>query len=438
MNEKYISVKALAPVLAIAVLAGGVSGAFVTKMQLNGTAVTEDGVTRITEKQTYVEESETIKAIEKVGPAVLSIVATKDLQVFRNQPLDPFFFFENDPMFRNFGRELPQQRQQQQKQTPQEPQTQRQRVSGGTGFIIQQDGLALTNKHVVADTDADYSALTTEGKEYDVEVISRDPVNDLAIIQLHEKTAASDEDKNRKTGEAKKFGDKPENMTVAPLGDSTKLRVGQKVLAIGNARGEYENSVTAGIVSATGREIQASDSQGGSAETLSGLIQTDAAINFGNSGGPLINLAGEVIGVNTAIDASATGIGFAIPVNQVKPVIDSVKKHGRIIRPVLGVMHTILTKERAKELKLDDIEHGALITGDRAKKEFGVVPGSPAEKAGLKLDDVILEVDGEKVTENNTLQSMVQKHMPGDKLKLTVWRDRSSFEVEVTLEERKE
>ena len=173
-------------------------------------------------------------------------------------------------------------------------------------------------------------------------------------------------------------------------------------------------------------------------ETLSGLIQTDAAINFGNSGGPLINLGGEVIGVNTAIDASATGIGFAIPVNQVKPVIESVKKFGRIVRPVLGVMHTILTKEKAQELKLEGLEYGALITGDRSKKEFGVIPGSPAEKAGLQTDDVILEVDGEKITTENSLQGVVVKHAPGDKLKLKVWRAGGTFEVSVTLEERKE
>jgi serine protease Do len=288
---------------------------------------------------------------------------------------------------------------------------------------------------VVADTAADYSALSKDGKEYDVEVISRDPVNDLAVIQLHEKV---EDKKDRKTGEKKDFGAKPKNLPVARLGDSSKLKVGQKVFAIGNARGEYENSVTAGIISAIGREIQASDAGGNLRETLSGLIQTDAAINFGNSGGPLINLGGEVIGVNTAVDTAATGIGFAIPVNQIKPALVSVQKFGRIIRPVLGVMHMMLNKEKAKELKLEGVEHGALITGDRSKKEFGVIPGSPAEKAGLKLDDVILEVDGEKVTEENNLQGIVQKHAPGDKLKLKIWRTGSTFEVIVALEERKE
>ncbi len=427
--QESLPKKTVYQMVLIALLSGLVGGAIFGKVQNIKPGKIID--TEVVQETHFVEESDSIDAIGKVVPAALSIVATKDLQVFRQQPIDPFFFFNQDPFFRDFGFPAPQQRPQQ----PQEPETKRQVIAGGTGFIIQEDGLSLTNKHVVADTGADYSAITKDGKEYDVEVVSRDPVNDLAVIQLHEKT---EDKKDRKTGEKKDFGAKPEKLPKAELGDSSKLKVGQKVFAIGNARGQYENSVTAGIVSAFNREIQASDQGGTMSETLSGLIQTDAAINFGNSGGPLINLAGEVIGVNTAVDAAATGIGFAIPVNQVKPVLESVKKFGKIVRPVLGVMHTILNKEKAKEFKLEGIEYGALITGDRAKKEFGVVPGSPAEKAGLKLDDVILEVDGEKVTEENTLQSMVQKHAPGDKLKLKIWRAGSSFEVTVTLDERKE
>lgn len=427
-----MNAKNLTPVVIIALLSGLVGGTIAVKMQKSEGGGTWSGATQVVQERHFVEESDTIDAIQKVGPAVLSIVATKDLQIFRQQPFDPFFLFENDPFFRQFGMPQGQQRQQPQEQ---EPQTKREKVAGGTGFIIKADGLALTNKHVVSDTGADYTALTKDGKEYDVEVISRDPVNDLAVIQLHEKV---EDKKDRKTGEKKDFGAEPKNLPVAPLGDSSTLKVGQKVLAIGNARGEYENSVTAGIVSAVDREIEASDGAGSLRETLSGLIQTDAAINFGNSGGPLINLAGEVIGVNTAVDTSATGIGFAIPINQIKPALQSVEKFGRIVRPMLGVTHTILNKDRAKELKLDGLEYGALITGDRAKKEFGVIPGSPAEKAGLRIDDVILEVDGEKITEENTLQAIVQKHSPGDKLKLKIWRAGGIFEVTVTLDERKE
>lgn len=439
-DKQFLSSKFIVPVIAISLISGLVGGAISIKLLKNSGSNGPGGApSKIIEERYYVEESETIDAIQRVVPAVVSIVATKDLQVFKAQPFDPFNFFENDPFFKNFGFQIPQQpqqKQQKQQQKDQQPEVKRQRVAGGTGFIVDSEGLALTNKHVVLDTDADYSALTKDGKEYDVEVISRDSVNDLAVVQLYEKTEK--EDKDRKTGEKKDFGKKPKDFPVAKFGDSSKLKVGQKVFAIGNARGEYENSVTAGIISAVNREIQASDLTGALSETLSDLIQTDAAINFGNSGGPLINLGGEVIGINTAVDASATGVGFAIPINQVKPVIESVKKFGRIVRPVLGVMHMVLNKEKAKELKLPGIEYGALITGDRSKKEFGVIPGSPAEKAGLKLDDVILEVDLEKVTEDNTLQSIIQKHAPGDKLHLKVWRAGSTFEVTVALEERKE
>lgn len=413
---KDIPTKTLASFIIISLFSGLIGGVIAIKLQ--------KPTYNIIEERRFVEESDSIEAIKRVAPAVISIVATKDLQTFQQQPFDPFFFF---------GFPFPEQQQPQQQQK--EPETKRQKVAGGTGFIISAEGLALTNKHVVSDTGADYTALTKEGREYDVEIISRDPVNDLAVIQLHEKTK---DDKDRKTGEKKNFGAKLEKLPTAAFGDSTKLQVGQKVLAIGNARGEYENSVTAGIISAIGREIEASDAGGSMRETLSGLIQTDAAINFGNSGGPLVNLAGEVIGINTAVDTTATGIGFAIPINQIKPALTSIEKFGRIVRPYLGVMHTILTKEKAEELQLKGLEYGALITGDRVKKEFGVVPGSPADKAGLKMDDVILEVDGEKVTEKNTLQSMVQKHAPGDKLKLKVWRASNTLEKTVTLEERKE
>lgn len=421
-DKSVFQPKTVAPFIVVSLLFGIIGGTLALKFETRNGA---DGFlpTQVVEERHYVEESETIDAIQKVVPSVLSIVVTKDLQTAQQQG-DPFQLFRNDPFFRDFGFQIPKEQPQ---QNQQQPETKRQKVAGGTGFIVQNDGLAVTNKHVVSDKNADYTALTKDGKEYDVEVISRDPVNDLAVIQLHEHVE-----------EKKDFGKKPKDMPVVTFGDSVKLKVGQKVFAIGNARGEYENSVTAGIVSAVGREIQASDHGGGTQETLSGLIQTDAAINFGNSGGPLINLNGEVIGINTAVDTSATGVGFAIPINQVKPIFESVKKFGRIVRPVLGVMHIVLTKEKAKELKLYGLEYGALITGDRAKKEFGVLPGSPAEKAGLKIDDVILEVDGEKITQDNSLQTIIGRHVPGDKIKLKVWRAGSTFEVTVTLDEKKE
>ena len=429
MFKDFLNSKILVPVLVVSLVSGLIGGTIGTQLGASkGSGYSADSTQSVPSDRHYVEESDSIEAIKNVAPATLSIVATKDLQVFKQQPLDPFM---NDPFFRGFGLQLPQQQQQQ----DQTPQYKRQKVAGGTGFIIGNEGLALTNKHVVADTGADYTAVTKDGKEFDVEIISKDPVNDLAVIQLHEPKEGS---KDRKTGEKKDFGAKPTDLPVVKLGDSGSIQVGQKVLAIGNARGEYENSVTAGIISAVGRQIQASDQQGGASETLSGLIQTDAAINFGNSGGPLINLAGEVIGVNTAIDSSATGVGFAIPINQVKPAITSVEKTGRIVRPMLGISHIILDKAKAEELQLKGLEYGALIVGDRSKKEFGVVPGSPAEKAGLRIDDVILEVDGQKITQDNTLLDTVQKHAPGDKLKLKVWRAGTTLDVTTELTEKTE
>lgn len=393
---------------------------------------------KIIEQKTYVEESEATNAIEKAAPAVMSIVATKDLQTFRQNPFDLFYF--NDPFFEQFGFPFggqPQQRRGQGRQEPQqqEPETKRQTVAGGTGFIVRDDGFALTNKHVVNDKDADYLAILPSGKEYDVEILSIDPLNDLAVVQLHEKVVDAN---GRKTGEKKNFGAKPSKLPVVELGDSSQVKVGQRVFAIGYARGEYENSVTAGIVSATGRQIQASDQGGGFRETLSNLIQTDAAINFGNSGGPLINLAGQVVGINTAIDAAASGIGFAIPANEVKAVLSSIETHGKIVRPLLGVRHVILNKETAEQYGLSGVEYGALISGDRTKGETPIVPGSPAEKAGLRVDDVILEVDGEKVTDKHPLQAIIRGHQPNDTLRLKVWRSGSTFETTVKLDELKE
>jgi len=425
MVSRSLMVRLVSLSIVMGLIGGTIAGRFTSPS--SGTTL---GPGQTIEERRFVEESDSIKAIEKVVPAVISIVATKDLQVFQ-QSGDPFAPFRNDPFFRQFGIPAPQQESEGESQ----PETRRQQVSGGTGFIVRADGLAVTNKHVVVDTEADYTALTNEGTEYDVEIISRDPLNDLAVIQLHvKKTDGSTESRSE---EDKVFGDKPENLPAAVLGDSLTLQVGQHVLAIGNARGEYVNSVTSGIVSAIGRQIQASDKGGQFRETLSDLIQTDAAINFGNSGGPLVNLAGEVIGVNTAIDEGANGVGFAIPVSQIRPALASVEKLGRIVRPFLGVNHMLLDERGAEELKLEGVDHGALIVGDRSKKEFGVVPDSPAEKAGLKIDDVIIEVNGEEVTLKNTLQTIISKHAPGDKIHLKVWRDGKSIELEVELDELK-
>jgi serine protease Do len=288
-------------------------------------------------------------------------------------------------------------------------------VGGGSGFIISESGMILTNKHVVEDPEADYTVVLSDGREYKATIISRDTLNDIAVAQL-----MSD--------------DEIANLPTVKLGSSTDLKVGQQVVAIGNALAEYQNSVTTGIISAKGRDIVAGTLS--RPESLINLLQTDTAINPGNSGGPLVNLNGEVIGVNTAVASGAEGIGFAIPIDDIVAIIESVKLHGRIVRPFLGVRYVLLDEAAAKELQID-VEGGALLTGNEEKGEFSVIPGSPAEEAGLKTGDVILEVDGKEVTVDAPLQNLIAKKSPGDEVELKVWRSGEVITLKATLVEAK-
>lgn len=378
------------------------------------------------EQTTYIEESDSINAIKKVGPAVVSIVTTKDLKIYKDQPFS-FFGPEDldDSAFPEFfaprRRVLPEGGQE-----GQDYEVKKTKVGGGSGFIISEDGMVLTNRHVVSDKGVEYTIITNDGTEYDGEVISIDPLNDLAVLQMIKQG-----ERTKKKEERTKLS----GLTVAEMGDSDSLQVGQKVLAIGYALGEYENTVTAGIISAKSRDITAADR--GKAETLSGLLQTDAAINPGNSGGPLINLNGQVVGINVAIDNSGSSIGFAIPMNDIKSVLESIKKYGKIVRPVLGVRHKLLDRESAEELGLN-VDHGALLVGNEAEGEFAVIPGSPADKAGLKIKDVILSVDGKDVTLEKGLTDIIAQYKPGDEITLKVWRSGETKEIKVKLEENKE
>jgi len=276
----------------------------------------------------------------------------------------------------------------------------------GTGFIVDEGGLIVTNKHVVSDENAKYSVFTSDGKEYQAEVKARDPLNDIAFVKINAK-----------------------GLPVADLGDSDSLKVGQSVIAIGNALGQYQNTVTTGIVSGVGRAIEAGDSSGGSVETLENIVQTDAAINPGNSGGPLVNIAGQVIGVNTAIDQSGQLIGFAIPINMVKKQIDSVKKTGKISRPILGIRYVPITKEFAARNNLKT-EKGVLVYGGG---DLAVIPDSPAAKAGIKDGDIILKIGADDVDSTHSITGLLQKYSPGDKVTLTILRDGKEGKIEVTL-----
>ena len=275
----------------------------------------------------------------------------------------------------------------------------------GTGFILSSDGLILTNKHVVSDKNEKYLVLIKqengEDKKYEVSQINQDPFNDLAIIKID-----------------------ASGMVPLELGDSSKLQVGQMVIAIGNALGRLENTVTTGVISGLGRGVSPVDPSTGIAESLSDLIQTDAAINPGNSGGPLLNSAGQVIGVNSAM-ASAENIGFAIPINVAKELYDNFKSSGgKISRPFLGIRYTHVSQDVAI---LNEVPEGEYIQE--------VVAGTAADKAGLKARDIITKIDGVKLTEEVGLSGIIRSKKIGDKMKLSIWRKGETLEIEVTLGE---
>ncbi len=330
------------------------------------------------------EQAATVLAINKVSPAVVNIDLFADQVVTKQDELTG--------------------------QSKSEKQTKK--VGSGTGFLVSADGLILTNKHVIQvdnPSAASYRVTLHSGKKYYAQLIGNDPLNDLAVIKIFDK-----------------------KLPFVELGDSDKLTAGLSVIAIGNALGIYQNSVTKGIVSGLNRDIVASD-QSGNAENLGNIIQTDAEINVGNSGGPLVDLNGKVVGVNVATDLSGASIGFAIPINDARPVIQSVLKSGRIIRPRLGIRYLTLTPEIAKENKLARDSGAWLNTSETG--ESPITPGSPAEKAGLKTGDIIFEINGKALSEANTLISSTQKLKPGDSIKLKVFRDDKVIILQAILDE---
>ena len=329
------------------------------------------------------EESVITSVVDKVSPSVVtvSVVSNRSLgRIFDDNPFDPFDMFRQG-------------------------QSQQQRVEQdiGTGFIVSEDGLIVTNKHVVADTSAKYRVIIGKDEVAEVTNIYRDPISDLAILKVN------------KTG-----------LTPVKLGDSDKLKVGQTVIAIGTALGEFRSTVTKGVISGLGRGITAGSPFEGS-EKLDNVIQTDAAINPGNSGGPLFNSGGEVIGVNVAVSQSGQNIGFALPINIVKESIGNFKSTGQFDRPYLGVVYRMVSKQAAL---LNEVPSGAYVVE--------VVSGSPAEKAGVKVEDIITEVDGKKLSDekNTVLSTYVNTKKIGDTITLKIWRDKKEIEIKVKLEKK--
>jgi serine protease Do len=283
--------------------------------------------------------------------------------------------------------------------------------SSGTGFIVQSDGLIVTNKHVISDTSTKFTVYTSDGRYFDASIQAIDPVFDIAILKI----------------EGKDF-------PVVELGSSDALQPGQTAIAIGNALGQYQNSVTVGVVSAVGRVIQAGDATGTRTENLDNVIQTDAAINPGNSGGPLVNIAGQVIGVNTAVDQTGQSIGFAIPVDLVKSALDSYQKKSKIVRPMLGVRYISLNKDLAVSNSLPTNDGALLYSSGNSPS---VVPGGPADKAGLKDKDIITKIEDNKITQGNTLVSLITKYSVDDIVKITYLRNGKEATATAVLVESK-
>src|SRR3989344_2858251 len=285
------------------------------------------------------EEIAVVSVVEKTSPSVVAIGAT-------TRTFDPF-----DPF------SLPRS----------------QNATIGTGFVISEKGIIVTNKHVVDNPDVKYNVVTKDGKKYEIRKVYRDPVLDLAVVQVD----ASD-------------------LKALELGDSSKIKVGQTVVAIGNALGRFTNTVTTGVVSGLGRSVVAGDPFSGSAESLDDLIQTDAAINPGNSGGPLLNSSGQVIGVNVATTEGAQNIGFAIPINSVKATVDEFVSKGSVSRPFLGIRYRFISKDVAI---LNEVSQGAFIQE--------VIEGGPAEQAGVKQGDIITKINGQAINDENKVAEEV-------------------------------
>ncbi len=347
------------------------------------------------------EQSQVIEVVKKASPAVVSIVATAEIPTFENYFDVPFGVPQGFEEF--FG--VPRRRQNG---------TQEQKIGAGTGFLVSSDGYIITNKHVVSDKEADYTVYlndeSNKGEKIKAKVVARDPKNDLAVLKIDKK-----------------------NLPFLEFSDSGKLQVGQTVITIGYALGEFDNTVSKGVISGLSRSITA----GGGfarAENLKNLIQTDAAINPGNSGGPMLDIEGSVIGVNVAM-ASAENIGFAILGNEAKDVFEQVKNTGSIKgkeTAFLGVRYLLITEDIKTNNNLP-YSYGALVSRGESRSDLAVTPGSPADKAGIMENDIILEVDGKKVNERNQLADLISGYKPGDEVSLKIYHKGDEKEIKVTL-----
>ena len=373
----------------------GMGGQWMDRIAMPGNLVSTS-LTPKYEPQT-TQEQKVIQVVKEVSPSVVSIVVSKNVPIYQYQydPLDPFGLFN----------------------TPEKTQkgTQKQEVGAGTGFIVSKDGLVLTNKHVASDSTAEYTITDNNGKEYTAKIVAVDPVQDLAIIKIQG------------------FG----VFQPVKLGSSANIQIGQTAIAIGNALGQFQNTVSVGVISGLGRTIVASGGVQGGSETLEDIIQTDAAINPGNSGGPLLNLNGEVIGVNTATSEVGQGISFAISIDKAKRDIQQAATLGKISYPYLGVRYIIIDEAVQKDKDLS-VAYGALIQKGKTASEPAVALGSPAAVAGIKEGDIILEINGQKISKDKTMAQIVSAYNPGQAISLKILRDKTEITINATLGEWKQ
>ncbi len=357
-------------------------------------------------KPQTTQESAVINVVKNVSPSVVSVIISKNVPVYEQ-------YVETQLLGDFFGGKV-------EVQIPKTRQkgTEKRIIGSGSGFIVSTDGIILTNKHVVSETDAFYEVITADGKKYPAKVLAKDPLQDLAIIKITTTT--------KQTSAL--------NFPIVSFGNSDLAVVGQTAIAIGNALGEFSNSVSVGVISGLSRSITASG--GGISEDLDDIFQTDAAINKGNSGGPLLNLKGEVIGVNVAVAEGAQSIGFAIPVNKAKRDIRQLREQGKISYPFLGIRYVLINADIQEEKKLS-VDYGAWITKGDTANEPAIEKNSSALKAGLRENDIILQADGIKITKKTPLSNIIQnQHIPGDKVVLKVLRNKKEIDITVTLGEK--
>jgi S1-C subfamily serine protease len=349
----------------------------------------------------YTKNSRVPQVVKKVLPGVVSITVSKLLPVFES----PFGANQQSETLPP-GYQLP---------PFMVPKGKKKiKVGGGSGFIVDPSGIILTNRHVVADPHAEYVVIINEEKKCPATIIAKDPVNDIAILKIEEK-----------------------NLPVIKLGKSSNLELGQTAIAIGNALGNFLNTVSVGVVSGLSREITAGDVVTKKMTKLRGLIQTDAAINPGNSGGPLVDMEGKAIGINTAMVFMAENIGFALPIDNAKKALDDLKKYGRIRHPFLGLRYILLDKELQEKFRLP-IDHGALVVSEPVPDGIAVVPNGAADKAGVKEGDIILEIQNEKVCSKKPLEDILQKYKIGETVSIKFFRKGETIVSQAVLNEREE